>query len=158
MNTMDLLKVARPNAKESTLKQYMALLTKLQKKFGDEDGWDFLSDPKDVKEKLSDLHYTSVRNTYNAVAVLLMALNHDGSKDELIKSYTLLRNNLNERYVNEQQSGIVSEKQKSNFAEKSEVESMILGLEAEIKKRKLKSIGAHMLTNADRELLTVYTL
>ena len=157
MQTMDILKVARPNAKESTLKQYIALLTKIQKKF-ESSSWDFLNDPEEVKSKLEDLHFTSQRNTYNAIGVLLMALNHDNSKDELIDIYSKMRNELNERYVTEQQSGQISEKQKSNFAEKSEVENMISAMETEIKKRKLKSIGHDKLTNADRELLTVYTI
>ena len=55
----------------------------------------------------------------------LMALNHDKSKDTLIETYTKMRNELNERYVKEQQSGVVSEKQKNNFADKSEIETMI---------------------------------
>jgi hypothetical protein len=157
METIDILKVARPNAKESTLKQYIALLNKIQKKF-ESDNWEFLDNPEDVKNKLSDLHYTSQRNTYNAITVLLMALNHDKSKDSLIETYTKMRNELNEQYVKEQQSGVVSDKQKDNFAEKSEIENMINEMEKDIKKRKLKTLGADKLTNADRELLTVYTL
>ena len=157
MNTMDILKVARPNAKESTLKQYIALLNKIQKKF-ESDNWGFLDNPEDVKNKLSDLHYTSQRNTYNAVVVLLMALNHDNSKDSLIETYTKMRDELNQQYVKEQESGIISEKQKDNFASKEEIENMIKDMEKEIKSRKLKTLGADKLTNADRELLTVYTL
>lgn len=157
MNTMEILKVARPNAKESTLKQYIALLNKIQKKF-ESDNWEFLNNPEDVKNKLSDLHYTSQRNTYNAVVVLLMALNHDNSKDSLIETYTKMRDELNQQYVKEQESGIISEKQKDNFASKEEIENMIKDMEKEIKSRKLKTLGADKLTNADRELLTVYTL
>jgi len=157
MNTMDILKVARPNAKESTLKQYIALLNKIQKKF-ESDNWEFLDNPEDVKNKLSDLHYTSQRNTYNAVVVLLMALNHDNSKDSLIETYTKMRDELNQQYVKEQESGIISEKQKDNFASKEEIENMIKDMEKEIKSRKLKTLGHDKLTNADRELLTVYTL
>jgi hypothetical protein len=157
MNTMELLKNARPDAKESTLKQYISQLNKIQKKF-ETDDWGFLDNPEDVKSKLSDLHYTSQRNVYNAITVLLMALNHDKSKDTLIETYTKMRNELNERYVKEQQSGVVSEKQKNNFADKSEIETMINALKMEIKKRKLKSLGSEKLTNSDRELLTVYTI
>lgn len=157
MNTIEMLKNARPDAKESTIKQYYALVNKLQKQY-DTDAWKFLNDPEDVKNTLSKLHYTTQRNTYNAIVVLLMAMNFENTFDELIETYTKMRNELNEQYVKEQQSGVVSEKQKDNFAEKSEIETMIQDMEKEIKTRKLKTLGHEKLTNADRELLTVYTL
>ena len=44
---------ARPNAKESTVKQYLILIKKLQKLF-DTNGYDFLSDPDAVYEKIKN--------------------------------------------------------------------------------------------------------
>jgi len=157
MNTIEMIQNARPDAKESTIKQYYALVNKLQKKY-DTDAWKFLNDPEDVKKTLSDLHFTSRRNTYNAIVVLLMAMNFDNTFDDLIETYTKMRNELNEQYVKEQESGIISEKQKDNFATIEEIQGMINDMEKEIKKRKLKTIGSDKLTNSDRELLTVYTL
>jgi Txe/YoeB family toxin of Txe-Axe toxin-antitoxin module len=157
MNTIEMIQNARPDAKYSTIKQYYALVNKLQKKY-DTDAWKFLNDPEDVKKTLSDLHFTSRRNTYNAIVVLLMAMNFDNKFDDLIQTYTKMRNELNEQYVKEQESGIISEKQKDNFATIEEIQGMINDMEKEIKKRKLKTIGHENLTNADRELLTVYTL
>ncbi len=157
MNTIEMIQNARPDAKESTIKQYYALVNKLQKKY-DTDAWKFLNDPEDVKKTLSDLHFTSRRNTYNAIVVLLMAMNFDNKFDDLIETYTKMRNELNEQYVKEQESGIISEKQKDNFATIEEIQGMINDMEKEIKKRKLKTIGSDKLTNSDRELLTVYTL
>lgn len=157
MNTIEMIQNARPDAKESTIKQYYALVNKLQKKYNT-DAWKFLNDPEDVKNTLSDLHFTSRRNTYNAIVVLLMAMNFDNKFDDLIQTYTKMRNELNEQYVKEQESGIISEKQKDNFATIEEIQGMINDMEKEIKKRKLKTIGSDKLTNSDRELLTVYTL
>ena len=45
------------------------------------DNWDFLNDPEKVEEKISHLHFTSRRNHYNAIIVLLMALNNDNKYD-----------------------------------------------------------------------------
>tara|TARA_Y100001972_G_scaffold33145_1_gene41170 strand:+ start:2293 stop:3279 length:987 start_codon:yes stop_codon:yes gene_type:complete len=152
---MDEISKARPNLKTNTIKQYETHLNKLKKIFNS-DNYDFLSDPDKVAEKLKDKAYTSRRNTYNAVIVLLMALNHDEKYNELIEKYDKMRNELNTKYDEEMSSGKISEKQKSNFAEYEEVEGMIKKMENEIKSQGLKKKAE--LTGKDRELLMVYTL
>ena len=72
-NLMETLKKSRPNAKESTIKMYSSNLLKLQKLM-DTDNFKFLDKPDNVKDKVSELHFTTQRNYYNAVIVYLMAV------------------------------------------------------------------------------------
>lgn len=146
---------ARPKLKPNTVKQYEIQLRRLQKLF-DTKGWDFLNNVDSLKEKLSDKHFTTSRNYYNSIIVLLMALNHDKAHDDLIAKYVKIRDSLNEKYVEEQSSGKISEKQKNNFVELSEIQKMIKTMENEIKKEKIKK--KENLTKNDLELLTGYTL
>ncbi len=60
-----------------------------------------------VKEKLFAYNYTSQRNYYNAIAVLLMALNSEKEYDELIEEYLNLREELNAKYKSENESGVI---------------------------------------------------
>ena len=154
-NASESIQKARPNLKENTIKQYETHLNKLKKIF-ESDNYDFLEDPDKVADKLKDKAYTSRRNTYNAVIVLLMALNHDDKYTELIEKYDKMRNELNSKYDEEMSSGKISEKQKSNFAEYEEVEGMIKKMENQIKEQGLKK--KNDLTGKERELLMVYTL
>jgi hypothetical protein len=146
---------ARPKLKPNTVKQYEIQLKRLQKLF-DAKGWDFLKDIDSVKEKLSDKHFTTSRNYYNSIIVLLMALNHDEKLDKLIKEYVTVRDSLNEKYAEEQSSGKISDKQKNNFVELSQIQKMISTMENEIKKEKIKK--KEKLTRNDLDLLTAYTL
>ena len=136
-DTTEEIQKARPNLKPNSIKQYEAHLKKLQKMY-DTDNYDFLSSPSDVMDKLSGKHYTSIRNTLNAVIILLMALNHDNKYDKLIEDYQKHRDKLNNKYLEDQQSGKISDKQKKNFAELNEVQSMIDKMEKEIKEKEIK--------------------
>ena len=152
---MEAISKARPHLKTNTIKQYETHLNKLKKLF-DTDNYDFLSDIEEVQEKLKDKAYTSRRNSYNAIIVLLMALNHDDKYTELIEKYDKIRNELNSQYDEEMSSGKISEKQKNNFVEYEKIEEMIKTMENEIKSKGLKKKSE--LTGKDKELLMVYTL
>jgi hypothetical protein len=152
---MDEIQKARPNLKTNTIKQYETHLNKLKKIF-ESDNWDFLSDPEKVNEALQDKAYTSRRNSFNAIIVLLMALNHDDKYTEIIEKYDKMRNELNSKYDEEMSSGKISEKQKNNFVEYEKVEEMIKTMENEIKSQGLKK--KQNLTGKEKELLMVYTL
>lgn len=154
-DTTEEIQKARPNLKPNSIKQYEAHLKKLQKMY-DTDNYNFLSDPSDVMDKLSGKHYTSIRNTLNAVIILLMALNHDNKYDKLIEDYQKERDKLNDKYLEEQQSGKISEKQKKNFAELNEVQSMIDKMEKEIREKEIKKKSS--LKVKERELMMVYTI
>jgi len=146
---------ARPNVKPNTIKQYEVNLKKLQKIY-DTDNYDFLSKPDDVMDKIKDLHYLSQRNILNAIVVLLMALNHDEKYDELLITYGDLRDELNDKYSDEQKSGVISDKQSKNFTTTEEIFKMINQMADDLKPLKKKSKDD--ITKKEMQLLQAYTL
>jgi len=146
---------ARPTLKTNTVKQYVVNLKKLQKIY-DTDNYDFLKKPEDVMDKLSDLHYLSQRNILNAVVVLLMALNHKEEYDKLLEEYSKLRDERNDKYSDEQKSGIVSDKQSKNFAKIEEVYDMINKMADDLKPIKKK--GKDDITKKEMQLLQAWVL
>ena len=154
-NPTDEISKARPSLKTNTIKQYTTNLNKLKKMF-DTDNYDFLKKPKDVMDKLSNLHYLSQRNILNAVIVLLMALNDDKKYDELLEEYGKLRDELNNKYNDEQKSGVISDKQSKNFATTEEVFDMINKMADELKPLKKKSNDN--ITKKEKQLLQAYVL
>lgn len=146
---------SRPNIKANTVKQYEVNLKKLQKIY-DTDNYDFLEDPDDVMDKIKDLHYLSQRNILNAIVVLLMALNHDGKYDELLTTYGELRDELNDKYSDEQKSGVISDKQSKNFTTTEEIFKMINDMNEDLKPIKKKSKDD--LTKKEKQLLQAYVL
>lgn len=154
-NITEEIQKSRPNLKENSIKQYETHLNKLKKLF-DTDNYDFLSKPKDVMEKLDDKHYTSKRNTLNAVIILLLALDIDDKFSELIEEYQKIRDGLNDKYLEDQQSGKISDKQKDNFVELSEIKKMTAQMFREIRDRDLKK--KEILKPSDKELMVVFTI
>jgi len=155
MDIKEVIKKARPKAKESTIKMYESNLKKLQKMF-DTDNWKFLDNIDEVKDKLSHLHYTSQRNYFNSIIILLMALNSDKKYDKLIDKYNEIRDEGNKKYQDDNATGVISDKQKENFVELSEIKNMISDMEKEIKSKKLKS--KPNLTSKEKMLIQVYIL
>ena len=148
----ELIMKARPNLKPNTIKMYIFNLNKLKKLFQAED-LKFLSKVTEVKEKIKDLHYTTQRNFYNAIIVYLRA---GETNEELIEKYDTMRNELNEQYKTDNESGKISEKQKNNFVDIQEVKDMINKMEAEIKKEGLKK--KENLTAKEKQLIQVFTI
>jgi len=155
MNITEMIQNSRPSLKESTIKQYERQLKTLQNIF-DTDSWEFLEDIDKVKNALSDKHFTTQRNFYNSIIVLLLALNKDKKYTELIDRYTEIRDELNQQYLEQQQSGKITDKQSDNFISKNELLNMLSIMEKEIKKNKLKS--KNDLNADDIELLTRFTI
>ncbi len=149
------IKSARPNLKTNTVKQYQTNLNKLKKMF-DTDDYGFLDSPDDVMEKIESLHYTTQRNFLNAIIVLLMALNHDEKYDKLLKEYGDLRDEFNNKYDEENKSGIISDKQSKNFATIEEVYEMINKMGDELKPIKKKNKDD--ITKKEMNLLQAFVL
>jgi len=137
MNKEELTKLlsdARPEAKDSTIKMYSSNLEKLKKMF-DAKGYDFLNKINDIKNKLKELHFTTQRNYYNAIIILLLALD---KKQELIDKYSDVRDELNKQYEDNNATGKISSKQQDNFVPLSEINKMINTMGKEINEKKLK--------------------
>jgi integrase len=154
-NLVETIKKSRPNAKETTIKMYVSNLMKLMKMF-EEDNLKFLDKPEKVSDKLSDLHYTTQRNYYNSIIVYLMSQTDKPEEDKVIKEYNTIRDDLNKKYEEEQASGTISEKQKENFVDISEVNKMIEQMAKEIKEKNIKK--KEDLTAKDKALLQVYII
>ena len=151
-NLTEILTKARPNAKDSTIKMYVSNLMKLMK-LHDKDSLDFLKSPSEIEEKLKDLHYTTRRNYLNSIIVYLMAIEKDES---LIKEFSEMRDNHSKSLEEQNATGIISDKQKDNFVDISEVNKMISEMGEEIKNKKLKK--KEDLTAKDKTLIQVYTI
>ena len=149
------IKNKRPNIKDNTIKQYEVNLNKL-KKIYESDNFDFLSKPDDVMDKIKDLHYLSQRNILNAIVVFLMALNHDEKYDDLLITYGDLRDELNDKYSEENKSGVISDKQSKNFTTTEEIFKMINQMADDLKSIKKKN--KDNITKKEMQLLQAYTL
>ena len=150
---IETLKKSRPNAKDSTINMYSSNLMKLMKTMESKD-FKFLKTPSKVEEILKDLHYTTRRNYLNAIVVYLMA--EEEKNEELIETYTELRDELNKKYEEDQATGVISDKQKDNFVDIEEVNKMIEEMRKEIVERKI--FTKETLSPKDRSLLQVYVI
>ena len=83
-----------------------------------------------------------------------MALNQTKKYDELIVEYSDMRDELNNKYEDEQKSGIINTKQKPNFVIMEEIESMISELKSEVMILKKKKT----LTKSDKSTIRAWTL
>ena len=149
------IKESRPTLKTNTVKQYVINLEKLQKLF-DTDNYNFLKNPEEVMEKIKDLHYLSQRNKLNAIVVLLSAINNKGDQDELIEKYGKKRDELNDKYSEEQKSGVISDKQSPNFTTTEEIFKMINQMGEDLKP--LKKKNKDEITKKEKQLLQAYVL
>jgi len=149
------IREARPNLKPNTIKQYAVLLRRLQTLFqGHVDtNYNFLGDPDKFMEKIADTPYLTQRNYANAVIVLLMALNNNNDYDQLVKTYSVFRDKLNQRYLEEQAGGQVSAKQAENFATTEEIFDLLKKMKAD-----LKDTDDTNLSKKEKQLLQAYVL
>jgi len=146
------IKKSRPNIKDSTIKMYEGNLLKLKKIF-ETDDYKFLKDIGKVQDKLKDKHFTTQRNYYNSIIILLMALGED---KELIDKYNKIRDELNAKYLENQQSGVISDKQKENFISIDELRNLISKIKDDLNIPKLKKKDT--LTAKEKKLLMVYII
>jgi len=153
-NEYDAIKNARPNLKDSSINIYVRNLNKLKKIFNEND-YKFLENYEDVEKILENLSYLTVRNYYNAIIVLITALN--GFDDELVDQYTVMRDELNEKYNKENtESNKISSKQEKNFITYNEVVEMLNKMADDLRILKIKQkkdIGVK-----ERTLLQIFVI
>ncbi len=154
-NLTEIIKKARPNVKDSTIKMYATNLNKLRRGF-DVENYGFLTDFDAVKDKLSELHYTTQRNYYNSIIIYLMAINDKDAYNKIIETYNEIRDSLNKKYEDENATGVISDKQKRNFIKLEEVNKMIHEMGEDIRTNKLKKKGE--ISPKEKQLIMVYIL
>ena len=94
------IKAARPNISDNSIKQYMSSLRRLNGGSAVPiNDVDFLKDFDVVMDKLKYKKPTTIKKYMNAIIVVLGALKMDG---DLIKKYEVVRDKLNEQYSEEQ--------------------------------------------------------
>jgi hypothetical protein len=143
----DTIKKNKPSSSDNTINQHVSKLKKLQTLF-DSDNFDFLDNPEQVTEKLSNLKPYTIRNYYNSIIVFL------GTEHKTYQQYSKLRDELNKQYEDEQATGKISEKQKDNFISMEALETMIAKILRDVK----PIIKKQELTTADINLLRGYTI
>ena len=154
-NISETIKKGNPTRKDSTIKEYEKKLITLKKK-SNSDNYTFLEDIEVVKELLKSYSSNTQKSYYNAIIVLLLALNHDKSFDELIEQYQKIRDPLNEEYMKKQSSGELSESQKEKFVSVKTLNDMLKMMLKDINRRDIKRKSK--LEKSDIELLQVYTM
>jgi integrase len=83
-----------------------------------------------------------------------MALDKKHKMEKIIEIYSDLRDELNKKYIDENQSGVISDKQKANFASMEEIDDMIEKLRKEVAPLKKKT----KLTQKDISRLRAYVV
>ena len=151
-NLIELIKKARPNIKDSTIKMYVGNLNKLKNIF-ESDDYGFLKDIDKVKDKLSERHFTTQRNYYNSIIILLMAQDKD---KKLIDQYNTIRDELNAKYLENQQNGVISAKQKDSFISIDELRSFVDKIRVDLDIPKLKKKDT--IPEKEKKLLMVYVI
>ncbi len=124
MDYVEKVSSARPNLKPGSLKSYHSAFKKAVNT-----GKDIQNDALGVIEALADVSLTTRRNVYNAVAVYLEAIDDN----DTAKIYHTERDKLNEEYVKQNESGIISDKQSPNFISYDELISYTHKVRADIK-------------------------
>jgi hypothetical protein len=149
-----------PEIKESSIKMYVSNIKKLSKFMNDGEfveGIEWLKDFEKVKEILNEnnLQCTSMRNYMNSAMIYL----HCYDEHDLIKVYTDYRDQLNQKYEDQNASGTWSEKQGKNVITMDELNKLIQEIGTEIKFRKLKEKAIlGQINTYDRSLVQLYMI
>jgi hypothetical protein len=152
-NLYETIKEQKPNLKDSSINVYVKNLNKLQKTFNEKD-FKFLENYEDVEKILEDLSYLTVRNYYNAIIVLITALNGD---DELTDQYAVMRDELNDKYFKENsETNKISKKQENNFITYDEVINMLNKMADDLRVLKIKK--KKDTTSKERSLLQIFVI
>jgi len=136
---MEVIKKARPQLKQGTLKNYATQLRKMEKLFGIE----FVDkDPQEIVEGIhtSGLSSNYQRNLFAVTIVLLMSIDKDKYAKE-IEVFRVEMDKLNKKYVDENQKGeLVSKNQKENIITYKELREYIDKVKADIDKEEMLHI------------------
>tara|TARA_R110000822_G_scaffold259231_2_gene384367 strand:+ start:3126 stop:4124 length:999 start_codon:yes stop_codon:yes gene_type:complete len=144
-------KMIKPPISDNTIKGYIKDFNKIK---GDDDNSIF-KDIKKVNEKMKKLGVYENENTrkkyYNSIISVLNVM--DGFNPS---AYSNARDLLNKKYIADNSTGIISEKQKPNFAEKKEFDGMIETIRKEVNLKNLKT--KQKLTPQEKNLFQLFVL
>jgi hypothetical protein len=129
----NIIKTQKPYLKDTSISQYVKSIKRLYDKLGGEDEnfdtFDFVKDEDKVHEYLSQFSFTTRRNYYSAIITLLQS--EEKPDKSLIQKYdTIVRDN-NKKYVEQNETGVVSEKQKDKLVPMEKINSLLQSLKNE---------------------------
>lgn len=131
MSLFEELQVARPNARESTIKAYVAVLTKMKKDFKSDD-FKFLEDYEKVMEYLNKSKLTTIKNKLTAIIVFMKAKKKDTDK------YQKKLEELSKKYMEHLKDQTKTDTQEKNWVEYDELKKLSDTLLQDIKPLKKK--------------------
>ena len=123
----------KPYLKSSSVSQYVKCIERLHKRiFGDDGEFtnvDFIKDSEAVENALADLSFTTRRNYYSAIITLLQA--EETPDKVLIKQYSKIVKLSNDKYVEENKTGVISDKQKDKLVSIDQINLLLEYLKKE---------------------------
>ena len=148
----DKFKEFKPHLKDSSINMYVHQISKLQTLYNDAT-FGFINNIQDVEEKLKDKNYLTKRNFLNVIIVILQMDESNPEKLKLLEKYQSIRDELNNRYQVENETGKISEKQKAGFISHKEITDCLETLKNITKPY---FIGNMELSSKQRNILNFY--
>ena len=138
----DIIKEQKPYLKESSISQYAKSIERLHTKIetykskSDDDyenepmeDFEFIKDADMVENALADISFTTRRNYYSAIITLLQA--EEVPEKVLIKKYSKIVKDTNEKYVEENKTRIISKKQQDKLVKIEKIDFLLEILQKE---------------------------
>lgn len=130
------IKEKRPKLRDSSLKLYVNNIKKLNKLIGNTEfkDIDFLNNRDEVEKALHGKSNHTIKTYFASIVVALMAMNAD---DDLIDSYRVYMEELQEDYKNKMEGQQKTEKQQKNWLEYSKLLKIMNNLRKRVNYEKL---------------------
>lgn len=149
----EIIREARPNITQSTLKVYSMNLKKIL------NGNDkkVLKDKDYVFKFLDEKSMNTKRNYLNAVIVFLQTFN-DKSLKPIIRHYETIRDDYNKKYLDNNNDNNISESQKKNLPKWNEILDVVKKIKTLVKEKNLEKKDYDDFKRSEHLLYTTYIL
>jgi len=129
----EIIKKQKPYLKDISVSQYVKSIERLSQNLKPEDepmeSFDFIRDDEKVEVFLSKFSFTTRRNYYSAIITLLQS--EEKPDKDLINKYSKIVRDTNTKYVEQNETGVVSEKQKDKLLPMEKINSLLEALKKE---------------------------
>jgi hypothetical protein len=129
----EIIKNQKPYLKDASVSQYVKSIERLSNKLKPEDepveSFQFVKDADAVQNFLSVFSFTTRRNYYSAIITLLQS--EEKPDKVLIKQYDTIVRETNKQYTEQNESMIVSEKQKDKLLKMDKIDMLLEALKKE---------------------------
>ena len=129
----EIIKKQKPYLKDISVSQYVKSIERLSQNLKPEDepmeSFDFIRDDDKVEVFLSKFSFTTRRNYYSAIITLLQS--EEKPDKDLINKYSKIVRDTNTKYVEQNETGVVSDKQKDKLLPMEKINSLLEALKKE---------------------------